>query len=83
MQDAYDTFLCTLPIQPAFRRQRRNQQRRFARFWPDLEDWLSAPLTERVGRLHNENRATLSYRVSYQARSYLYYLGLTDRARLD
>jgi integrase len=81
--DEYALFLDTLSIQPAFRRHRRNHQRRFVRFWPDLAAWRSAPLVERVGRLHNETRATLSYRVSYQARSYLYYLGLTDRLRLD
>ncbi len=79
----YAAFLDTLRIQPAFRRQRGNYQRRFVRFWPDLKDWVSAPLIERVGRLRYEKRATLSYRVSYQARSYLYYLALTNRIRLD
>ncbi|WP_448207482.1 tyrosine-type recombinase/integrase [Azospirillum sp. sgz302134] len=81
--DEYDAFLDTLPIRPAFRRQRHNFQRRFARFWPNLEDWLSAPLAERVGRLNTQTRATVSHRVSHQARSYLYYLALTDHVRLD
>lgn len=43
--------------------------------WPRLEDWLAAPMDERVGRLSGERRTYLSHRVSYQARSYLYYLG--------
>lgn len=82
-EDEYAAFLDTSPILPAFRRQRLQHRRRFMRLWPDLRDWLAAPLDERVGRLWRQTRDALRHRVSYQARPYLYYLALTDRVRLD
>src|SRR6267378_7193583 len=51
--------------------------------WPKLEDWLAEPLPERVGRLCGETQKSPSYPVSYRARSYLFYLALTDRVLLD
>lgn len=82
-EERYAAFLDRVPIQPIFRRQRLGYRRRFVHLWPDLRDWLAAPLDERIGRLLGEDRATLNHRVSYQARSYLLYLALTDHARLD
>jgi len=82
-EDEYAAHLDALPIQPAFRRQRLQHRRRFIRLWPDLKDWMTAPLEERVGRLWRQTRSKLSHRVSYQARPYLYYLAFTDRVRLD
>jgi hypothetical protein len=45
----YAAFIDTLTICPAFRRQRRNHQRRFIRLWPDLRSWFSAPLVGLCG----------------------------------
>jgi len=80
---AYAAFLDASHITPAVRRQRLQQRRRFMRFWPDLHDWMAAPLDERVGRLWRQTRDNLHHRVSYQARPYLYYLALTGHLRLD
>jgi integrase len=79
----YGAFLDGLPILPAFRRHQVQNRRRFMRLWPDLRDWMAAPLEERVGRLWRQTRAHLRHRISYRARPYLYYLALTDRVRLD
>lgn len=82
-EDEYAVFVEALPICPDFRRQRRNHRRRFVRLWPDLGAWFSASLVERVARHGCKHTPTLRHRVSYEGRSYLYYLGLTDRTRLD
>ena len=79
----YAAFLDGLVLRPAVRRQRRNHQRRFARLWPDLGSWFSLPLDTRVARRAQAATPSLHHRASYDARSYLYYLGLTDRTRLD
>jgi integrase len=82
-EDEYAAFLDKLALRPAVRRQRRNHQRRFVRLWPDLVAWFSVPLNERVARHARKSKPSLHHRASYQGRSYLYYLGLTDYTRLD
>lgn len=82
-EEEYAAHLDTLPILPAFRRHRLQHWRRFVRLWPDLQDWMAAPLEERAGRRWRQAKGKLPHRVSYQARAYLYYLALTDRMRLD
>src|SRR5207244_13098031 len=67
-------------------RQRRHLlgfRSRFVRSYPDLHLWFQKPLAERVGRLSGEDRDDLSYRVSYEARRYSFYLLLYGYARLD
>jgi hypothetical protein len=56
---------------------------RFVRTYPDLHLWFQRPLAERVGRLYGEDRNEPSYRVSYEARRYLFYLVLHGYARFD
>ena len=79
----YAAFLDRLALRPEVRRQRRNHQRRFARLWPDLGAWLALPLDTRVARHVQTAKSSLHHRVSHEGRSYLYYLCLTDRLRLD
>ena len=55
----------------------------FVACYPNLSDWLQLPLAERVGRAFRESTKTLTNRVSYRARSYLYYLVTRDRLHLD
>src|SRR5258708_30682485 len=62
---------------------RRRWRREFIERWPDPEDWLTEPLEVRVGRLYGETQKTARRPISYRARSYLFYLSLTDRLRLD
>lgn len=58
-------------------------QARFMQRYPDLRNWFSAPLAERVGRLHGEDISHLSYQESYQARRYLLFLAIRGYARFD
>ncbi|WP_262032118.1 tyrosine-type recombinase/integrase [Microvirga sp. Mcv34] len=71
------------PICAEYKHAQLQVYRRFRRCWPDLHSWLARPLPERVGRLGGERRGAASFRLSYQARPYLYFLALTDRLRLD
>jgi hypothetical protein len=56
--------------------------RRFVEQWPDLEDWFSAPLAERLGftgdRLYANGRAA-----AHRAAGYLVYLALLGGVSLD
>lgn len=53
--------------------------------YPDLEEWFAEPLTHRVGRLLGENprRGPVTDPVSYDARHYLSFLGVTGRVAFD
>ena len=79
----YARFLARLDVSREFCRMRQRWRREFMECWPKLAMWSAEPLHKRVGRLAGETQKTASYRVSYRARSYLYYLALTDRLRLD
>lgn len=71
------------PTCAMYKRAQLQVYRRFRSCWPDLHVWRARPLPERVGRLGDERREAASFRLSYQARPYLYFLALTDRLRLD
>ncbi len=58
-------------------------RKQFVRRYPDLRGWFSAPLTERVGRLHGEDPYHVFCPVSYQARVYVMFLALRGYAPLD
>lgn len=81
--DEYDAFLQRCYPTKQFVQQRRSQRKQFVEVWPDIEDWLAAPLALRVGRINGQTRATLQDRPSYFARAYLYYLALQGHLRLD
>lgn len=71
-EEEYDAFLAAAGPKRAFVDVRRRERRRFVRLWPDLEEWLRAPLAARTGRLHGQARRTLSCPATYRARPYLY-----------
>ncbi|MGE8944045.1 tyrosine-type recombinase/integrase [Leptospira interrogans] len=79
----YVTFLAGLPVTQGFRTMRRRYRRAFVERWPRVEDWFDAPFDERIGRLFGETQKRPSFSASYRARSYLFYLTLTGRLRLD
>jgi len=79
----YDAFLAGLPVTQGFRAMRRRYRRAFIQRWPTIDDWFEAPFEERVGRLCGETQKMPSFPASYRARSYLFYLVLTGRLRLD
>lgn len=81
--EEYDAFLASCCIRKHFGEQRRSHRKRFVDAWPDLEEWLHAPLAERVGRINGQTRRNLSNRPSYLARAYLYYLALKGYLRID
>lgn len=60
-------------------------RRVFVDRYPDLDEWFAQPLTHRVGRLLGEDprRADLTDPVSYNARHYLSFLGVTGRVAFD
>jgi hypothetical protein len=48
--EEYDAFLASCDVGKHFTEQRRSHRKIFVQAWPDLEDWLHAPLAVRVGR---------------------------------
>jgi integrase len=60
-------------------------RREFVARYPDLDEWFAEPLTTRVGRLLGEHprRGPVSDLVSYNARHYLTFLGVTGRVSFD
>ena len=79
----YSAFLERLPIAPSFRRARLRYRAAFIERWPDLGNWFSTPLPERIGCLYGDKQAFPSCPLSFNARTYLYYLSLTDHMLLD
>jgi len=51
-------------------------RRQFVERYPDLAEWMRAPLIERIGRLVIEGTEQFVEPISYRARSYLFYLAL-------
>lgn len=75
--DAYAAFLRT---QPRGLQGQLYFARRFARIYPDLDDWLSAPLEERIGS--TAIRQGTAWAVA-SARPYVYFLVSIGRIELD
>lgn len=82
-KEEYRAVLDAAPISVAHRWDLAARRQKFVKRWPDLSEWMQAPLPTRVGRLRGETRRTLTDPISYEARDYLYYLALTGRLRLD
>jgi integrase len=89
----YTLFVAQLPLSEEWRRKHANYQRRFVRTFPDLSDWFTQPLRERLGWRQGESQnhrlgpergfdATSGW-INFNARHYLLYLALTGRLRLD
>ncbi len=57
----------------------------FVARYPDLSEWFAEPLTHRVGRVLGEDprRGPVTDPISYNARHYLTFLGVTGRVRFD
>jgi site-specific recombinase XerD len=87
--EEYAAFLQAFAAQRDYARPRKEQARlllcrtRFIQCYPDLSEWFSAPLIERVGRLYREDYNHSSYPVSYRARFYLIFLALRGYASMD
>jgi site-specific recombinase XerD len=87
--EEYAAFLQAFAAQREYARPRKEQARlllcrtRFVQCYPDLSEWFSAPLIERVGRLYREDYNHSSYPISYRARFYLIFLALRGYASMD
>jgi integrase len=79
----YGRFLAKLPVAPLYRLRRARFRREFVERWPRLQDWFTIPLRERIGRLPGEHQGKVTFPTAYNAHSYLYYLCLTERLRID
>lgn len=82
-EEDYHAFLRDAGFKRSFISARHRERRRFIQLWPDLGEWLRAPLTKRTGRLHSQTRRNLACPATYNARPYLYYLALRGHFRFD
>lgn len=57
--------------------------RQFVQCYPVLENWFSAPLPERIGRISGDISNHPSFPASYRARHYLTFLALHGHIALD
>lgn len=81
-QEEYAAFASELD--PRHRgRLRIYAARRFARRWPDLVEWLSAPLASRTPTSDANAVQTVDAGLSQEALGYLLFLGLRGYARFD
>lgn len=81
-EEVYAAWVREFVPHPAGRWERMSAYRRFVEQWPDLEDWFSAPLAERLGftgdRLYANGRTA-----AHRAAGYLVYLALVGGVGLD
>lgn len=70
---------------PSYLRLTLKRRAVFVERYPDLNEWFALPLTRRIGRLLGEDprRAPVTDPVSYNARQYLTFLGVTGRLTFD
>lgn len=70
---------------PGYVQRCLKHRREFVARYPDLTEWCAEPLTQRVGRLLGEDprRAPVTDPISYNARHYLTFLGITGRMTFD
>lgn len=87
--EEYAAFLQAYARERGYTRPRKEQARlllcrtKFVQCYPDLSEWFSAPLIERVGRLYHEDYNRPSYPISYRARFYLIFVALRGYASMD
>jgi hypothetical protein len=67
----------------SFHKKRLRYRTEFVTRWPNPLEWFVEPLPERIGCLSGDKQAFPTQPVSFRARTYLYYLAVTDRLRLD
>jgi integrase len=79
----YRAYLDGLPVSVVWRQKQLARRRAFVTRWPRLEDWFSAPLTVRVGRLPEQTVDQAADLVGFEGRLYLVYLSLSRGLRLD
>ncbi len=81
--EEFDELVRRLSPDPDYRHRRQRQRADFADRYPDLADWFAEPLGRRVGRRFGAPPGELVDPVSYEARTYLLFLGVTGRVAFD
>lgn len=76
--DLYEAVVGSHP--PRGRNYQLQHAWKFARLYPDIDDWLAAPLNERIGT--SEVRRGSAY-ACVKARQYIYFLSSIGRIHLD
>jgi len=84
----WETFVQHFATSKKYQEQLLLYRRQFVVWYPDLQEWFTAPLVERVGRSDEECRQNVGhndvlYKISYHARHYLAFLALRGYARFD
>ena len=81
----YSAFLTNYYEKPTVAVHALRMRAVFVHAYPDLRNWFTAPLDERVGRLYADSLQAprREHRPSYLGRPYLYYLTLTGSIRFD
>lgn len=85
--EEWGTFVGKYATNKEYRWELLRFRRQLVEHYPDLQDWFSAPLIERVGRTYEERQQRVRHnalcKVSYQARPYLVFLALRGYACFD
>lgn len=81
--EEFDELVRALSRDPDYRSRRQRQRADFVARYPDLASWFAEPLLRRVGRRYGSGRGELVDPVSYEARTYLLFLGVTGRVAFD
>src|SRR6266446_3793619 len=81
--EEYTAFVHQYTTNKSQRQHLLSARARFVRYYPELNEWFEAPLAERVGRLHGEDKDHPSYRASYEGRRYLMFLALHGYIHFD
>lgn len=83
--EEFAALITAVTSDPSYLQLKLKHRRAFVARYPDLQEWFEQPLTHRVGRLLGEDprRGSLTDPVSYHARHYLSFLGITGRVAFD
>jgi len=83
--EEFADLICAVTEDPSYLACTLRRRQAFVDRYPDLDEWFAEPLTRRVGRLLGEDprRESLTDPISYNARHYLSFLGVTGRVAFD
>jgi site-specific recombinase XerD len=83
--DEFADLISAVTVDSSYLQRTLTNRQAFVDRYPDLDEWFAQPLTCRVGRLRGEDprRGPVTDPVSYNARHYLSFLGVTGRVAFD
>ncbi len=83
--DEFAALVTAVTDDRSYLRVKLQHRQAFVDRYPDLQEWFAEPLTHRVGRVLGEDprHGPVTDPISYNARQYLSFLGLTGRVAFD